>query len=93
MNDLLRPRIWPSFSPSCRLYEPEAWRPRVFLRQAPRDYARDRQDRLPLRRTVKVRLGTNPAVPRDELPGGPPASPCSHGGQARPSSWSRDSNA
>ncbi|MEE8316262.1 MAG: hypothetical protein V3W07_05035 [Syntrophobacteria bacterium] len=29
MNNLLRPRIWPSFSPSCRLYEPEAWRPRV----------------------------------------------------------------
>ncbi|MCG6947018.1 MAG: hypothetical protein LJE87_16930 [Deltaproteobacteria bacterium] len=26
----------------------------------------------PLRRTVKVRLGTNPAVPRDELPGGTP---------------------
>ena len=25
-----------------------------------------------LRRTVKVRLGTNPAVPRDELPGGTP---------------------
>ena len=24
----------------------------------------------PLRRTVRVRLGTNPAVPRDELPGG-----------------------
>ncbi|MDH3928598.1 MAG: hypothetical protein OEV22_11715, partial [Deltaproteobacteria bacterium] len=23
------------------------------------------QDRLPLRRTVQVRLGTNPAVPRD----------------------------
>ncbi|MBW2581710.1 MAG: hypothetical protein JRD00_12425 [Deltaproteobacteria bacterium] len=23
-----------------------------------------------LRRTVQVRLGTNPAVPRDELPGG-----------------------
>ncbi|MGB6927911.1 MAG: hypothetical protein WBH05_01720 [Syntrophobacteria bacterium] len=62
MNHLLRPRIWPSFSPSCRLYEPEAWRPRVFLRQA--------QDRLTLRRTVQVRLGTNPAVPRDELPGG-----------------------
>ena len=49
MNHLLRPRIWPSFSPSCRLYEPEAWRPRVFLRQA--------QDRLPLRRTIQVRLG------------------------------------
>ena len=40
MNYLLRPRIWPSFSPSCRLYppgrsplrdgvEPEAWRFRV----------------------------------------------------------------
>jgi len=29
MNHLLRPRIWPPFSPSCRLYEPEAWRPRV----------------------------------------------------------------
>mgnify|MGYP001547842038 CR=1 FL=1 len=26
----------------------------------------------PLRRTVQVRLGTNPAVPRDELPGGKP---------------------
>jgi len=24
----------------------------------------------PLRRIVQVRLGTNPAVPRDELPGG-----------------------
>ena len=30
------------------------------------------QDRRPLRRTVQVRLGTNPAVPRDELPGGTP---------------------
>ncbi len=26
----------------------------------------------PLLRTVQVRLGTNPAVPRDELPGGTP---------------------
>ncbi|MCG6945995.1 MAG: hypothetical protein LJE87_11705 [Deltaproteobacteria bacterium] len=26
----------------------------------------------PLRRTVQVRLGTNPAVPRDELPSGTP---------------------
>ena len=26
----------------------------------------------PLRRTMQVRLGTNPAVPRDELPGGTP---------------------
>jgi len=30
------------------------------------------QDKLTLRRTVQVRLGTNPAV---RLPGGPPASP------------------
>ncbi|MDH3558998.1 MAG: hypothetical protein OES18_24415 [Deltaproteobacteria bacterium] len=29
----------------------------MFLRQAPRDYARDRKDRLPLRRTFQVRLG------------------------------------
>ena len=35
-------------------------RPRVFLRQA--------QDRLPLRRTVTVRLGPNPAVSRDGCP-------------------------
>ena len=28
--------------------------------------------RRTLRRTVQVRLGTNPAVPRDELPGGTP---------------------
>ena len=27
MNGLLRPRIRPSFSPNCRLYEPEAGRP------------------------------------------------------------------
>ena len=57
MNHLLRARIWPSFSPSCRLNEPEAWRLRVFLRQAPRSYARDRQDKLTRRRTVQVRLG------------------------------------
>jgi len=49
MNHLLRPQIWSSFSQSCRLYEPEAWRPRVFLRQA--------QDRRPLRRNVQVGLG------------------------------------
>ncbi len=87
MNNLLRPRIWPSFSPSCRLYEPEAWRPRVFLRQA--------QDRLPLRRTVQVRLGTNPAVPRDGFQVARPprlSEQARDGGQARPSSWSRDSN-
>jgi hypothetical protein len=27
---LLRPRLWASFSTSCRLYEPEAGRPRLF---------------------------------------------------------------
>ena len=34
----------------------------------------------PLRRTIQVHLGTNPAIPRDGSP------------VARPSSWSRDSN-
>ena len=32
--------------------EQEAWRPRVFLRLAPRDIARDRQDEFTLRCTV-----------------------------------------
>ena len=41
-------------------YGRPSWRPRVFLRQA--------QDRLPLRRTVQVRLGTNTLW----LPGGTP---------------------
>jgi hypothetical protein len=43
------------------------------------------QDKLTLRRTVQVRLGSNSL----RLPGGPPASPCSYGGQAQPSSRSR----
>ena len=41
-------------------YGRPSWSPQVFLRQA--------QDRLPLRRTVKVRLGTNTL----RLPGGTP---------------------
>jgi hypothetical protein len=41
-------------------YGRPSWRPRVFLRQA--------QDRLPLRRTVEVRLETNTL----RLPGGTP---------------------
>ena len=41
------------------------------------DYA---QDKLTLRRTGQVRLGINPAAPRDGYP------------VARPSTWSRDSN-
>ncbi|MDH3802345.1 MAG: hypothetical protein OEU80_09700 [Deltaproteobacteria bacterium] len=44
----------------------------MFLRQA--------QDRRSLRRTAQVRLGTNPAVPRDGCQ------------VAHPSSRSRDSN-
>jgi hypothetical protein len=52
MNYLLRPRIWPSFSPSCRLYEPEAGRPRVSPPATdrsgmPRDQSRDAAGRLP----------------------------------------------
>ena len=35
-------------------------RPRVFLRQA--------QDKLTVRRTVQLRLGSNPAVSRDGCP-------------------------
>ena len=35
-------------------------RPRVFLRQA--------QDKLTVRRTVQLRLGSNPAVARDGCP-------------------------
>ncbi|MEJ2429191.1 MAG: hypothetical protein P8075_09760 [Deltaproteobacteria bacterium] len=62
------------------LSEPEAWRSRASLRQAPRDCARDRQDKLTLRRTVQVRLGTNPAAARDGCQ------------VARPSPWSRDGN-
>jgi len=31
-------------------------------------------------------------VTAGRLPGGPPASPCLHGGQAQPSSWSRHGN-
>jgi hypothetical protein len=45
------------------LSEPEAWRFRVFLPQSPRDYARDRQDRLSLRRTVQLRKPTPCACP------------------------------
>ncbi|MGB6375890.1 MAG: hypothetical protein WBG24_04115, partial [Syntrophobacteria bacterium] len=52
MNHLLRPRIWPSFSPSCRLYEPEAWRPRVsdpatYRSGTPRHQSRGTAGRLP----------------------------------------------
>ena len=46
-----------------------------------------------LRRTIQVRLGTNPAVPRDGCPMARPPSLGAHdGGQPRPSSWSRDTN-
>ncbi|MEE9120523.1 MAG: hypothetical protein V3U56_04470 [Syntrophobacteria bacterium] len=48
-----------------------------------------------LRRTVQVRLGTNPAVPRDGCQVARPprlSEQARDGGQARPSSRSRDSN-
>ena len=70
-----------------RLSEPEAWLPRVFLRQA--------QDKLTLQRTVQARLGSNPAVPRDGCPVARPprlSEQARDGGQAPPSSRSRDSN-
>ena len=70
MNGLLRAGIWQSFSPSCRLSEQEAGRPRVFLRQASRDCARDRQDKLTMRRIIQVRLGFYTL----RLPGGIPIS-------------------
>ena len=57
MNGLLRPRIPPSFRASSGVPS-----------TAPRDYARDRQDKLTLRRTVQVRLGFNTL----RLPGGTP---------------------
>jgi hypothetical protein len=60
MNHLLRPRNW---EPACGTERSGASANYMAV--------------LPgvlgcrsLRRTVKVRLGTNPAVPRDELPGG-----------------------
>ncbi len=47
----------------------------------------------PLRRTVQVRLGINPAVLRDGCPvARPPRLSARDGGQARPSSRSRYSN-
>jgi hypothetical protein len=51
--------------------------------------------RWPLRRTLQVRLGTNPALPRDGYQVARPprlSEQARDGGQARPSSWSRDSN-
>ena len=51
--------------------------------------------RWPLRRTIQVRLGTNPAVPRDGCPVARPprlSEQARDGGQARPSSQSRDIN-
>ena len=60
MNHLLRPRIWPSFSPSCRLYEPEAWRPRVshpatYRSGTPRVQSRGTAGRLPGTRRKRLR--------------------------------------
>jgi hypothetical protein len=54
-NHLLRPGIRLSFSPSWRLYEPEAGRPRVFLREA--------QAKLTLQCTETYASGPSPWLP------------------------------
>jgi hypothetical protein len=60
MNCLLRPWIWPSFSPSCRLYEPEAGRPPVlapgtYRSGTPRNQSRGIAERLPGTRRKRLR--------------------------------------
>ncbi|MGB7031096.1 MAG: hypothetical protein WBF29_06585, partial [Syntrophobacteria bacterium] len=70
MNHLLRPRIWPSFLASSGV--PSTGSPRLRSPRLARD-RRDRQDRLPLRRTVKVRLGFDVGFricPSDSHPSG-----------------------
>ena len=62
MNHLLRPRDW---EPACGTERSAA--SANYMAVLPGVL----ECRL-LRRTVQVRLGTNPAVPRDELPGGTP---------------------
>ena len=52
-----RPGVTSTTDVAVLLSEPEGWRPRVSLRQAPRDFARDRQDKLTPPRTVQVRFG------------------------------------
>ena len=64
MNHLLRPRNW---EPACGTERSAA--SANYMAVLPGVL----ECRL-LRRTVQVRLGTNPAVPRDELPGGAPIS-------------------
>jgi hypothetical protein len=69
MNHLLRPRNW---EPACGT-EPSAASAN-YMAVLPGVLGcsfGSAQDRLPLRRTVQVRLGTNTL----RLPGGPPASP------------------
>ena len=62
MNYLLRPRNW---EPACGTERSAA--SANYMAVLPGVLGC-----RPLRRTVQVRLGTNPAVPRDELPGGTP---------------------
>ena len=62
MNDLLRPRNW---EPACGTERSGA--SANYMAALPGVLGC-----RPLRRTVQVRLGPNPAVPRDELPGGTP---------------------
>jgi hypothetical protein len=62
MNHLLQPRNW----------EPACGTERSAASANYMDVLPDVLGCRPLRRTVQVRLGTNPAVPRDELSGGTP---------------------
>jgi hypothetical protein len=70
VNRLLRPRNW---EPACGTERSAASANNMAVLPGVLGYR-------PLRRTIVVRLGTNPAVPRDGCP------------VARPSSWSRDIN-
>jgi hypothetical protein len=64
MSNLLRPRIWPSFSPSCRLYEPEAWRPRVSAPATYRSGTETNTLRLPGGSPILFALAALRSVPQ-----------------------------
>ncbi len=62
----------------------ETGRPRAFLRQAPRDYPRDRQDKLTLQRNVQRANPYGCPVTRPPRLARPPlASPQANAGRAR----------
>ena len=69
MNNLLRPRIWPSFSPRCRLYEPEAWRPRVSAPTTYRTGTETNTLRLPGGTPILFALAALRSVPTPSVRG------------------------